>query len=123
MVKYDWVKKQVNILSTSNGEVQQVSLKEIENAVAEEPGTKIDKMFPWMESLLEAKWSGRESLIEVAVPDDFAEDDEPPVIERGPVVMELQVFYVVYTLVKSVTPTAQSVKYNAIKNAFNHFSQ
>lgn len=44
-------------------------------------------------------------------------------MERVQVLVELQVFYVVYTLVKSVTPTAQSVKYNAIKNAFNHFSQ
>ena len=122
MVKYDWVKKQVNILSTSNGEVQQVSLKEIEKAVAEEPGTKIDKMFPWMESLLEAKWSGRETRIEIQ-DDDGQDDGEPAALERVQVPVELQVFYVVYTLVKSVTPTAQSVKYNAIKNAFNHFSK
>ena len=122
MVKYDWVKKQVNILSTSNGEVQQVSLKEIEKAVAEEPGTKIDKMFPWMESLLEAKWSGRDGS-RIEMDEDGQDDGELSSLERVQVPVELQVFYVVYTLVKSVTPTAQSVKYNAIKNAFNHFSQ
>ena len=122
MVKYDWVKKQVNILSTSNGEVQQVSLKEIENAVAEEPGTKIDKMFPWIETMLEAKWIDRDGS-RLEINDDDVQDDGELALERVQVPVELQVFYVVYTLVKSVTPTAQSVKYNAIKNAFNHFSQ
>ena len=122
MVKYDWVKKQVNILSTSNGEVQQVSLKEIENAVAEEPGTKIDKMFPWIETMLEAKWIDRDGS-RIEIQDDEVQDDGELALERVQVPVELQVFYVVYTLVKSVTHTAQSVKYNAIKNAFNHFSQ